>query len=62
MSGRKIQLTFTRHDVCNLLDALECIIEDYKYDGGLVLAEDYIALENRLKARLDRYDTGTLAA
>lgn len=55
---RDIRVAFSRHELTDLLDALECIIEDFKYDGGLRLAEDHIALEGRLKERLRRYDGG----
>lgn len=53
----RISISFKRDDFCLLLDALEAIIEDIKYDGGLILAADYMRLENRLKARLRSHDT-----
>lgn len=54
--ANRITVSFKRNDFCYLLDALEAIIEDFKYDGGLVLAEDYIRLENRLRDRLRSHD------
>lgn len=39
-----------------LLDSLEEIIESFKYEGGLSLAEDYIDLEEKLRDRLDTFD------
>jgi hypothetical protein len=53
---KRISLSVTRHDLIYLLDALEAIIDDYKYDGGLVLAEDYIRMEHRLRERLRSHD------
>jgi hypothetical protein len=55
--ANRLTLSFKRDDVCVLLDALEAVIEDFKYDGGLVLAEDYIRLQNRLRARLRSHDS-----
>jgi hypothetical protein len=54
--ANRISMSFKRNDFCLLLDALEAIIEDFKYDGGLVLAEEYIGLEKRLRDRLDSHD------
>lgn len=54
--ANRLTMSFKRNDVCYLLDALEAIIEDLKYDGGLILAEDYIRLENRLRTRLRSHD------
>ena len=52
----RITMSFKRNDLCYLIDALEAIIEDFKYDGGLVLAEDYIRMEERLTKRLRSHD------
>lgn len=54
--ANRITVSFKRNDFCYLLDALEAIIEDYRYDGGLVLAEDFIRLEQRLKDSLRSHD------
>lgn len=45
-------MSFTRNDVAHLLDGLEAVIDEFKYDGGLNLAEDYIRLADRLRKRL----------
>jgi len=55
--ANRISMSFSRRDFCLILDAFEAIIEDFKYDGGLVLAEDYIRLENRLRERLRSHDS-----
>lgn len=54
--ANRVSMSFKRNDFCLLIEALEAIIEDFKYHGGLVLAEDYIRMENRLKARLRSHD------
>jgi hypothetical protein len=57
--ANRITMSFKRNDFCLLLDALEAIIEDFKYHGGLELAEEYIRMDNRLLARLQSHDTTT---
>lgn len=49
-------MSFKRNDLCLLLDGLEAVIEGFKYDGGLILAEDYIRLEERVRERLRSHD------
>lgn len=53
---RRVRLTLRRGELCNVLDALESIIEDFEYEGGLNLAEAYIELEARLKQVLRDLD------
>lgn len=52
----RLSISLKRNDFCLLIDALESIIEDFKWDGGLVLADEYVRMEARLKARLRSHD------
>lgn len=52
----RLRLTFTRNEVCSLLDALENLIEDYQHDVGTALVEDEIRLKNKLRDWLRDYD------
>ena len=46
---KKYRPTFTRNELSHLLDGLEAVIEEFKYDGGLNLAEGYVRLAERLR-------------
>ena len=52
MSAKKLRLEFTRNELGYLVDALEAIIEDFQYDGKLILAEPYLELENRIREKM----------
>lgn len=55
-SSRRIRLDLARNDVALLIDCIEEIIENYKYEGGLILAEDEQRLHELLLDRLHRHD------
>ncbi len=56
---KKVRLELDRNDLVSLIWALESCIEDYKYDGGLVLAENEMRLCEWLQERLRKFDRGT---
>jgi hypothetical protein len=56
MSEPRIRITLKRNQVAHLIDACESVIEEFKYDGGLYLAEDYIELHERLTEWLHEFD------
>lgn len=45
---RTYRVSFTRNELSHLDDALDAIIEEFQYDGGLRLAESYMELQNRV--------------
>lgn len=47
--SKRYRPTFTRNELSLLLDGMNAVIEEFKYDGGLNLAEEYIRLAERLR-------------
>lgn len=56
MGIRPMRITLDREDIAFLSWCLEDLIEGFKYDGGLDLAEEHMALKERLDKFLREYD------
>jgi hypothetical protein len=49
-NARKVyRPSLTRNELSLLLDGMESVIEEFKYHGGLELAEEYIDMAERLR-------------
>lgn len=55
---RGVTVKFKRNDLAVLINALEAVIEEAKYDGGLMLVEEEMRLYERLRMRLRQHDLG----
>lgn len=53
---RPTRISFSRAELVDLVNALEAVIEEFKYDGGLVLAEREMQLYERLLLLLRKHD------